>query len=100
MKACSGQLKVPHVLTGHKWTAAAIKAISNNGDLYIQATSPLSSRIGVDQLFCVPTPDFNEIIEEFEGEVTNEASSYSVTLHTCARGKVISCIVQMPDLKV
>ena len=70
MKACSGQLRVPHVPTGHKWTASAIKAISNNGDIYIQATSPLRSRHGVDQLFSVPTPpDFNETVEEF-GEVS------------------------------
>ena len=72
MKACSGKLKVPHVPTGHKWTAAATKTISNNGDLYIQATSPLSSRLGVGHLFSVPTPpDFNEDIEDFEVEVYN-----------------------------
>ena len=48
MKACGGQLKIPHVPAGHKWTAPTIKAICNNGDLYIQATSPLR-RLGVEQ---------------------------------------------------
>ena len=73
MKACGGQLKIPHVPAGHKWSAPAIKAISNNGDLYIQATSPLK-RLGVDQSpqFSVPTPpEFNaNVMEEFEREVT------------------------------
>ena len=35
MKACGGQLKIPHVPAGHKWTAPIIKAVCNNGDLYV-----------------------------------------------------------------
>ncbi len=75
MKACGGLLKIPHVPAGHKWTAPTIKAISNNGDLYIQATSPLK-RLGVDHpeqspVFSVPTPlEFNDdVMEEVEREV-------------------------------
>ena len=64
MNACGGQLKVPHVPAGHRWTAPAVKAISNNRDLYIQATNSLK-KIGVDEtkesdfcrpLYSVPTP--------------------------------------------
>lgn len=87
MKACSGQLKVPHVPDGHRWTAPAIKAISNNGDLYIQATSPLR-RFGVDQteqspLFSVPTPpEFDDdVMEEVEREVSPIASYYNVIVY-------------------
>lgn len=79
MKACGGQLKIPHVPAGHKWTAPTIKAICNNGDLYIQATSPLR-RLGVEQteqsdspIFSVPTPpefNNNNMMEEIDGEVS------------------------------
>lgn len=78
MKVCGGQLKIPHIPAGHKWTAPTIKAISNNGDLYIQATSPLR-RLGVEQteqsdsaLFSVLTPpEFNNnMMEEIEREVS------------------------------
>ena len=70
MKACGGQLKVPHVPAGHRWTALAVKAISNNGDVYIQATSPLKGDHSPQ--FSVPTPpEFSDnVVEEFEAEVT------------------------------
>ena len=84
MKACGGQLKIPHVPAGHKWTAPTIKAISNNGDLYIQATSPLR-RLGVEQteqspIFSVPTPpELNDdMMEEVEREVSPGSGYYIV----------------------
>ena len=45
MKACYGRLHVPNVMNGHLWTPDKLKALTPNGDLYLQATSPLLNTI-------------------------------------------------------
>ena len=49
MRACYGRLHVQNVMDGHLWTPDKIKALTPNGDLYLQATLPLKNRTDEDK---------------------------------------------------